>query len=41
MRKIFIQKKLIKIVCECCGHVFYAESGVNFCSDCEWHWNED
>ncbi len=41
MRNKFIRSKLVKIICECCGHEFYAETGTNFCSECEKHWNED
>lgn len=35
------QRKTNKTVCECCGHVFYAENGIVFCPECEEHWNED
>ena len=35
------KKRLVKIVCACCGHEFYAEPDVNYCPECEKHWNED
>jgi len=41
MRYRIIRKRFLRIVCECCGHEFYAESSVNCCPECERHWNED
>lgn len=41
MNDKIIQRKLVKIICECCGQEFYAEAGTNFCSECEKHWNEN
>ena len=41
MKNNFRQKKLVKIVCQCCGEEFYTENDLNFCPKCEKHWNED
>ncbi len=40
MKYKFVRMRLVKIVCECCGHKFYAEAGANCCPECEKHWNE-
>lgn len=42
-KNIFIMKyvyrpKLVKLVCQKCGRVFYAENGVCYCPECEWYW---
>ena len=41
MNDKIIQRKLVKIICECCGNEFYTEAGIKFCSECEKYWNED
>ena len=28
MKNKFVKTRLVKIVCECCGHEFYAEPGI-------------
>ncbi len=41
MKYNFIRTRLVKIVCGCCGRNFYAEAGINFCSECEETWNNN
>ena len=41
MKYIFIRTRLVKIVYGCCGRNFYAEAGINFCSECEETWNNN
>ena len=41
MKNFVWKPKLVKVVCECCGQVLYAEEGTIYCPECEKHWNED
>lgn len=35
MKNFVWKSKLVKVVCECCGQVFYAEEGTIYCPECE------
>lgn len=41
MKNFVWKSKLVKVVCECCGQVFYAEEGTIYCPECEKYWNGD
>lgn len=41
MKNFVWKSKLVKVVCEYCGQVFYAEEGTIYCPECEKYWNGD